>query len=377
MIKRIIQNIIEKKLNDKKAIILLGPRQSGKTTLLHSIVENMNLQTLWLDGDEPDVRQTLPNLTSSALKSLIGNNKLLIIDEAQRIENIGLCLKLIVDNIKNVSVIASGSSSFELANKINESLTGRKWLFYLHPLSFLEMVQHTNILEERRQLENRLIYGSYPEIINNPGNQKQILLQLSDSYLYKDILTWERIQKPDKLERLLQAIAFQLGSEVSYRELSQITGLDNETVEKYINLLEKSYIIFRLGSLSRNLRNELKKSKKIYFYDNGIRNTLIKSFNPLLLRNDVGALWENYLISERIKHMNYSEIYANTFFWRTITQQEIDYIEERDGNFYGFEFKWNVKAKQKFPKTFTENYKNSNTELITPDNYFNFLGYSI
>jgi len=375
MIKRIIQNIIENKLYDKKAIILLGPRQSGKTTLLHSTVENLNIKTLWLDGDEPDIRQMLPNATSTTLKTLIGNNKLVVIDEAQRIENIGLCIKLIVDNIKNVSVIASGSSSLELANKINEPLTGRKWQFYLYPISFLEMVQHTSILEEKRQLENRLIYGSYPEIINNPGNQKNLLFHLSDSYLYKDILTWEQIHKPDKLERLLQAIAFQLGNEVSYLELSQITGLDNETVEKYIDLLEKSFIVFRLGSLSRNLRNELKKSKKIYFFDNGIRNAVIKSFGPLQLRNDIGALWENYLISERMKYMNYSEIYANTFFWRTLTQQEIDYIEERDGNFYAYEFKWNVKAKAKFPKAFSENYKNSYIELITPDNYFNFLGY--
>lgn len=374
MIKRILSERIRNKIGSNKAIILIGPRQSGKTTLLKSIVEQFDGKTLWLDGDEPDIRQTLPEATSTKLNQLIGDNKLIVVDESQRIENIGLCIKLIVDNIKNITVIASGSSSFELANKINEPLTGRKWMFYLYPLSFLELVSHSGLLEEKRLLENRLIYGYYPEVITNPGNEKELLAQLSDSYLYKDILTWERIRKPEKLERLLQAIAFQIGNEVSYSELGQITGLDNETVEKYIDLLEKAFIIFRLSSLSRNLRNELKRSRKIYFYDNGIRNIVIKSFNPLSLRNDTGALWENYLMSERIKYLHYSGTFTNRYFWRTSSQQEIDYIEERNEQFFAYEFKWNKKARIRFPKIFIENYQNSQTELITPDNYDSFLG---
>jgi len=361
-------------MGDDKVIVLLGPRQSGKTTFIMDFVEKHKKNALWWNGDESDIRQILKNPTTSLLKSLIGARKLLVIDEAQRIENIGLTIKLIHDNIKGLKIIASGSSAFELANKINEPLTGRKWEYFLFPLSYREMQEYSGEVDERRLLQNRMVYGYYPEVVNNPGDEKAILLQLSDSYLYKDILTWERIQKPDRLEILVQALAFQLGNQVSYNELSKLSGLDKETVERYIVLLERAYIVFRLRSFSRNLRSELKKSRKIYFYDNGLRNAVIRNFNPIGLRNDVGALWENFLICERMKKMEYERIYANQFFWRTHDKKEIDYIEERDGKLFAFEFKWNTnKSKHKFPKAFLSSYPENETKLITPDNFEDFI----
>ncbi|MBL4653605.1 MAG: ATP-binding protein [Flavobacteriales bacterium] len=373
MISREVLRSIEQRLSDKKAIILLGPRQVGKTTLLKHLEKTSNLKSLWWNGDDTDVRQMLQEPTSTKLNGLIGNAEILIIDEAQRISDIGLCIKIIVDTMPNVKVIATGSSAFELANKINEPLTGRKWQYYLYPISFSEMVSHTSLLEEKRMLEHRLIYGYYPDVLNNPGDEAEIVNQLSDSYLYQDILTWGNIKRPEKLEHLVQALAFQLGNEVSYNELAKTVGLDNETVEKYIQLLEKAFIVFRLSALSRNLRNELKKSRKIYFYDNGIRNAVIKQFNPLALRNDVGALWENFMISERKKHLEYNRIASNQFFWRTHTQQEIDYIEERNGTFYAYEFKWGTRRQNKFPKSFLAAYPNNETMFVTKENYTEFV----
>lgn len=374
MIARQLESVIRKKMADDKAIVLLGPRQVGKTTLVRELLRKKREEAIYWNGDEADIREFLKNPTSTAIRAALGNKRLLVIDEAQRIQNIGLVIKLIVDEIKPVKVIATGSSAFELANKINEPLTGRKWEYTLYPISFAEMVNHTTLLEEKRMLEHRLIYGYYPEIVNHPGKEKERLSQLANSYLYKDILTWERIQKPDKLERLVQALAFQVGNLVSYHELGQITGLDNETVEHYIQLLEKAFIVFRLGPLSRNLRNELKKARKIYFYDNGLRNAVIKQFNPIGLREDKGALWENFLISERMKWLGYQCIYANTFFWRNHAQQEIDYIEERDGEMMAYEFKWSTaKSKIKFPKAFTEAYHPVSLKVITPENYTDWL----
>lgn len=356
-------------MNDSKAIIITGPRQVGKTTMLRSIFKNEE-EVLWLNGDEPDVRIRLQNANTVQLKSLIGKAKFLIIDEAQRIENIGITLKLIIDNIPNVKVIATGSSSFELANKISEPLTGRKWEMNLFSLSLEELSEHFGQINENRQLENRLIYGSYPDVINNPGNEEKVLSALADSYLYKDILSWNKVQKSDKLELLLQALAFQIGNQVSYVELGQITGLDNETVESYIQILEKAYIVFRLGPLSRNLRIELKKTRKIYFTDNGIRNAIIKQFNPLALRNDKGMLWENYVINERRKYVNNHQMNVNTYFWRTHAQQEIDYLEERNGSIDAYEVKWNANKKWRLPKSFAEAYNVRKQELVTPENYF-------
>jgi len=374
LIKRYLEEIVRKKFFLGKAIIIIGPRQSGKTTLVKELIRNSEEPSVWFNGDEPGVRTLFKDISSSNLRSLIGSNKLVVIDEAQRIENIGLCIKLIVDNLPGLQVIATGSSSFELANRINEPLTGRKFEYFLYPLSFSEMTAEHGLFEERQNLEQRLIYGYYPEIITGAETKTITLKMLADSYLYKDILTWEHIKKSDRLERLVQALAFQVGNQVSYHELGQMAGLDNETTEKYINLLEKAFIIFRLSSFSRNLRNELKKSRKIYFYDNGIRNAVLNNFNSLSLRSDVGALWENYFISERMKYIHYNQIYANTFFWRTYNQQEIDYIEEREGRMFAFEIKWNVKAKVRFPQSFLKAYQETETSLITPGNFESFLG---
>lgn len=314
MIQRKLENIITDKLFRKKAIILAGARQVGKTTLLRKIFDHHG-DMLWLNGDELDVQQLFSEVSATRLRSIIGNKKVVIIDEAQRIENIGLRLKLITDTLPEVQLIATCSSSFDLANKVNEPLTGRKWEYRMFPVSFTEMVDHHGLLEEKRLLKHRMVFGYYPDVITNEGEEKEILKQLSDSYLYKDILMWEQIQKPDKVLKLLQALAFQLGAQVSYNELGQICGLDSKTVEKYIILLEQAFVIFRLSSFSRNLRNELKSSKKFYFYDNGIRNALIANFNFVESRSDAGALWENFIISERIKHLNYSGRWVNYWFW--------------------------------------------------------------
>jgi len=373
MIKRGLEAVITKKLKDHKAIILLGPRQTGKSTLLQLMKAQLKKPVAWWNGDETDIRSLLEKPGSTQLTSLIGNNKTVVIDEAQRIENIGLCIKLIIDNIKDVKVIATGSSAFELANKINEPLTGRKWEYHLYPISFGEMVEHTSLLEEKRLLHHRLLYGYYPEVVTSPGNEQALLKQLANSYLYKDILTWERIQKPDKLEKLVQALAFQTAQLISYNELGQLCGLNAETVEKYINLLEKAFIVFRLPAFSRNLRNELKKSYKIYFYDNGLRNAVINQFNPANLRNDTGQLWENWFISERMKYLNNTGQYVSRFFWRTLAQQEVDYIEDTNGTITAFECKWNAKAKGTVSRAFINAYPKAATHLVTPENAEMFL----
>ncbi|MCR9131370.1 MAG: ATP-binding protein [bacterium] len=373
MINRQLYVNIAEKLHDKKAINVMGSRQVGKTTLLRSLEKEIDKPCLWWNGDEPDIRNILTNSTSSQLKSLIGDANLLIIDEAQRIENIGISLKLIVDSIPNLKVIATGSSSFDLANKINEPLTGRKWEFMLYPISVQELISHHGLIEEKRLLDQRLIYGFYPDVITQKGQQRDILLELTNSLLYKDIFTLENIKKPTNFERLVQALAFQIGQEVSINELSQISGLDFHTVERYISLLEKSYVIFQLSPFSRNLRNEIKKSRKIYFFDNGVRNSVIKQFSTLELRNDVGALWENFLMAERQKVLEYNRIATNRFFWRNHAQQEIDYIEERNGEIHAFEFKWNPKAKARFSKSFTNAYNPTTTSVIHRDNYLSFI----
>lgn len=372
MINRILEEKIKAKLGTGKIILIFGARQLGKTTMLKKLFLSQP-GTRWLIGDEPDIQAIFDNATSSQLRQLFGGSNLVVLDEAQRIADIGLKLKLAIDNIPEVQIIATGSSSFELANKTNEPLTGRKWEYRLFPLSFEEMVAHHGLLEEKRMLHTRLLYGYYPEIVTHPGQEKELLKMLTDSFLYKDILLWENIFKPDKLIRLLQALAFQVGNLVSYNELGNLIGLDNKTVERYINLLEQVFIIFRLGSFSRNLRNELKSSRKIYFYDNGIRNAVIAAFQPIGLRQDAGALWENWLVSERMKRLHYHDIWANSFFWRTAQQQEIDYVEEKDGELFAYEFKWNPGAKASFPKTFTEKYHPKTQEVITPENFMDFV----
>lgn len=372
MINRILKNTVHSKLNHGKAIILMGARQVGKTTLVKELFKSSD-EMIWLNGDELDVQNLFENVSATRLRLIFGTKKYVVIDEAQRIKDIGLKLKLITDELPEIQLIATGSSSFNLANKVNEPLTGRKWEYKMYPLSFAEMVQHHGLLDEKRLLRHRLVYGYYPDVVNNPGNEKEILKQLSDSYLYKDILMWEQIKKPEKLIKLLQAIAFQIGSQVSYSELAQLCGLDSKTVEKYIVLLEQCYVIFRLGSFSRNLRNELKNSKKIYFYDNGIRNAIIADFSLTESRSDIGALWENYILSERQKKLDYDGIWCNRWFWRTTDQKEIDYVEEGDGKIHAFEFKWNSLSKYKMPKQFVDNYSGSAFSVVSPENMEEFL----
>ena len=328
---------------------------------------------MWLNGDELQVQNLFANASADRLLSEFSNSKIVILDEAQRIENIGLRLKLIADSDSDVQVIATGSSAFELANKVNEPLTGRKWEYQMFPLSFGEMVAHHGKLKEMRMLPRRIIYGYYPEVVTNDGNEVEILKLLTDAYLYKDILSWESIKHPDKLQTLLRALAYQVGSQVSYNELSQMCSMDSKTVERYINLLEQCYIIFRLPSFSRNLRHELKSRRKIYFYDNGIRNALIADYRAPEVRQDIGALWENFVIAERMKSNEYYHRWVNRYFWRTKQQQEIDYLEESGGKLHAYEMKWNPRAKASITKTFTEAYPNSEFQVITPDNIADFL----
>ena len=372
MISRILATRLREKLFKQKAIILLGPRQVGKTTLLKNLAFDPS-DILWMNADELDIQQIFSDVSSTSIKMLLGKKKILVIDEAQRIENIGLKLKLITDNLTDIQVIATGSSSFDLANRINEPLTGRKWEYNLFPFSFQELVQHHGLLEEKRLIAHRLVYGYYPEVVTNPGEEEERLKLISHSYLYKDVLLWERIHKSDKLVRLLQALAFQIGSQVSYNELGSICGMDAKTAEKYINLLEQAFVVFRLPSFSRNLRNELKSSRKIYFYDNGIRNAVINNFNPVSLRNDIGFLWENFLVSERQKYNAYQQLHKNSFFWRTVNQQELDLIEEFGGQIHAYEFKWNSKKKVKLTKTFQNAYPEASFQVITPENIHEFL----
>ena len=372
MIVRDLEKEITSKIGKGKAIIIFGARQVGKTTLLHHIFGNDD-STLWLNGDEPDIKLILESATSSRLKAIIGSKRTVVIDEAQRIPNIGLCIKRIVDNIPDVQVIATGSSSFDLANLVKEPLTGRKYEFLMFTLTFSELANHHGVLEETRLLPHRLVYGSYPDVINNQGDEKEVLKSLADSYLYKDILAFDRIKKSEKIVKLLQALAYQIGSEVSFNELAQTCGLDPKTVDSYIQLLEKAFIIFRLPSYSRNLRNELKFAKKVYFWDCGIRNSIIGNYLPVETRQDVGALFENYIIAERLKQQQYAKTYAKGYFWRTTAKQEIDYIEECNGSITAFEMKWNPKKKASLPLSFSRSYPDTDFHVVTSENYYEFL----
>lgn len=373
MIPRIIESSIRERLFKGKAIIISGPRQVGKTTLLKQLNNVDPEHVLWLNCDEPDIRLLLEDATSTALISLIGAHKLVFIDEAQRVKNIGITLKLLVDQLPGVQVVATGSSALELANNLNEPLTGRKWEYQLYPFSTLELVKHQSLLEEKRLLEQRLIYGFYPDIINHPATAAASLQELADNYLYKDLLSLGIVRKPALLEKIVVALALQIGNEVSFTELGQLTGVDPKTVEQYIQLLEKSYILFKLPAFSRNLRNEIKKGRKIYFYDNGIRNAIIKNFNPTELRQDIGALWENFLVSERRKYLAYKRKPVNPYFWRTHAQQEIDYIEEAGGLLQAIEFKWNENTKARLPESFANAYPGSKFSIVNRENYMEFL----
>ena len=372
VIKRTIQEKIEDKLFKGKVIILYGPRQVGKTTIVKEI-QNKNISnSIYFNCDEPDIREKFENKTSTFLKELIGNKKIVIIDEAQRVKDIGITLKLIIDNFKDIQVIATGSSSFDLANKTAESLTGRKYEFYLYPLSIEELNPEKNKLEIDRTLENRIIYGSYPEVIINSSEAEENIKLIAKSYLYKDILQYQNIKNPDILEKLLQSLALQVGNEVSYNEISNFLDIDKKTVASYIEILKKAFIIFELKPFSRNLRNELRKLRKIYFFDTGARNALINNFNSLDRRNDAGQLWENFIISERIKINNNHGNDYNIYFWRTHNKKEIDYIEEKNGKLYGYEIKLGS-GKSSGAKLFLDTYVNSEFKIIKKDNYNEFI----
>ena len=374
MIIRELEKRIEDKLFKGKTITLVGARQVGKTTLLNEVLNRREDKTLRLNLDEADVREIMSHPTLEELKRIIADNKIVLLDEAQRVVDIGLTLKRIHDNFSDVQVLVTGSSSLDLRSIINEPMTGRKWEYTMFPIATSELVATYGLLATNQMLENRLIYGSYPDVLNHRSDAKETLMNLAGSYLYKDILEMDGIRKPTIIEKLLVALALQIGSEVSYNELAQTVGTDSKTVEKYIDLLEKCYVVFKLKAFSRNLRNELRKSKKIYFHDNGVRNAILQNFAPLTLRNDVWALWENFFISERIKYNHYHGRYAQSYFWRTSTQQEIDYIEECDGSFLAFEMKWNPKKeKTAIPAAFMNAYPVQSKAIVTPVNYLDFL----
>ncbi len=373
MIPRVVLDKITSRLDRSRAVIIYGPRQCGKTTLLNMITPQLEGGYLWLNGDDNADAALLSDNSKERFKRVIGKNKYLIIDEAQEIGDIGRKIKTIVDSLPGVCPILSGSSAFELANKLNEPLTGRKFEIYLYPMAFPEMSAHHGLRKEIQQLESRLIFGSYPEIVMNPGQEKDLLTELTGSYLYKDVFKYGNIRKPKELVKIVTLLAWQVGSEVNTSEIAGEAGTSSQTVDRYIDLLQKAFIIFELPAFSRNLRNEIKKNKKIYFYDNGIRNALIGNLALLSNRNDVGALWENYLVSERHKFNTFLDFHGYKYFWRTSQQQEIDYLEEADGKISAFEFKWNPDKKVKFPLTFTRNYPVSSTTVINPGNYDLFL----
>jgi hypothetical protein len=369
MFNRTIENTIKEKINEGKAIVVVGARQVGKTTLLNEILKDKDY--LFLDADDPATRNLLQSPTTEQIRTFIGDYKYVFLDEAQRISGIGLTLKIITDQFKQVQLFVSGSSSFDLGNELNEPLTGRKWEYELFPISWEEYENKIGFIKAEQQIENRILYGLYPEVINNQGKERETLKNLVNSYLYRDILAFSDIRKPEILEKLLQALALQMGSEVNYNEISQLIGINKITVQKYIEILEKGYVVFRLNSFSRNIRNEIKQNRKIYFYDNGIRNMLISNFNQLDLRVDKGALWENFLVSERRKQNLYKDTFSKMYFWRTKQQQEIDFVEENNGQITGFEFKWNYK-KTRFPQNFIDTYK-AEGHVIDRNNFREFV----
>ena len=373
MIPRVASKVIQEWLKSGKAIVVKGARQTGKTTLLKHISSDLT-QPLWLDCDDPMVRMNLENAGIETIGHIIGIHQCVIIDEIQRVKNGGLTLKLITDHFPNVQLLVTGSSTLNLSYNLAESLTGRKRELILHPISWSELKAHYGLLSASGQLEQRIIYGMYPEVVTHPGQEKEILKELVSSYLYKDILGLIGIRKPEILDRLLRAIALQIGQEVSYNELSRLIEVDKKTIVNYIDLLEKSFIVFRLVPFARNLRNEISTKRKIYFYDTGIRNALLSAYQPLSLRVDTGQLWENFIICERFKKIEYDRIFCNSYFWRTLQQQEIDYIEELNGEFSLYEFKWNpAREHYRFSTTFQTQYPVHQKIVVTPQNMDDFL----
>jgi len=372
---RLIQSRIKKRFFKGKIIIIYGARQVGKTILVKQIISEYQGESIYLNCELLSVQQGLSMPEAEKIKSYIGDNKLIILDEAQKIKNIGLILKIIIDTYPDMQIVATGSSSFELANQTSEPLTGRVDIFILYPFSLLEIKEHYNRFEIEAKMENLLRFGSYPEVFLLSENSENLAIdrlnEISSNYLYKDILTFDGIKKSGLLSDLLQLLALQLGSEVSYQELAKNLAVSRLTVKKYIDLLEQSFVIFRLRAFSRNLRKEIAKTVKIYFYDLGIRNSLIQNYNRLDIRSDAGALWENLMIIERQKRNFQHHYYVNRYFWRTYDQKEIDYIEEAGGCLYAFEFKLK-KGKTKMPKEFVDKYKAKFT-VINQNSYWDFV----
>lgn len=373
-IQRVIQQELRRKMVPGKVVVLLGPRQAGKTTLVKDILSQEQEPFLFISGEDRNIQRWLGSQSIEVLRQNIGRNTLLVVDEAQHVPNIGLNLKLIVDHLPHVRVLATGSSSFDLSNQTGEPLVGRKWTFTLYPVSQLELSANEAPFQTEELLSQRLVYGGYPEVITTVGlsEKRELLNSIVNSYLYKDLLMFEEIRKSQKIIDILSLLAFQIGNLVSIHEISKAIGLNTRTVEKYLDLLEKVFVIKRLGGYSRNLRKEISKSSKYYFWDNGIRNAVINNFNELNLRNDVGALWENYLIIERMKKQHYKKIFSNNYFWRTYDQKEVDFVEERDGGLYGFEFKWS-KSSSKTPALWVDTYPEASFEVIHPGNYLPFI----
>jgi uncharacterized protein len=372
MIARITKKLINDKLFKGKVILLFGARQVGKSTLIKDALSNQE-NVLWLNADDTDTIALFDNINAVKMKNIIGNNKIIVLDEAQNITDVGRKLKILHDQIENIQIIATGSSAFELKNETNEPLTGRKWEYHLYPFCFQELVDGSSLLNEKRLLSIRLVYGCYPEIVVNNTDIEERLKLLADSYLYKDILKWKGILKPEKLIHLLKILAFQVGGEVSYNKLADQLGIDNVTVEKYIILLEQCYVIFRLYAYSNNHAKELKKSRKIYFFDNGIRNAIIGDFGIAENRQDIGKLWENYIVSEMYKKLQYQNKSFEIFFWRTQDQQEIDLIVKQNNMHYTYEIKWNPKRNARLSKTFNGFYPENTFNIIHSENYEEFL----
>lgn len=370
MYSRQLKSSIQSQFNMGKVIILIGPRQVGKTTLVKDIMNDKDC--LEMNGDDPAVRELLKSPTIERLKSIIGEKPYFFIDEAQRIEGIGLTLKLLIDEMPKQNIIISGSSALELNALMNEPLTGRKKEFKMFPISWLELEQTVGVVKAYQQLENRLLFGMYPEVMNSMGNEREVLTDIIQSYLYKDILAFSGIRKPVVLEKILEALAYQIGNEVSYNEIAQLVGVDKNTVNQYISILEQAYVVFSLKSYSRNLRNEIKTNQKIYFHDIGLRNAVIQNFSPIDARPDKGAIWENFLIAERMKQNHYQKSFKRFYFWRTVSQQEIDLIEEVDGNLSAFEFKWSLAKKVKTPKSFLEAY-DTELSVVNRENFQDFV----
>lgn len=373
MIARTIKEALKERMFAGRVLVLYGARQVGKTTLVKELLSEFDGPSVYLNCDEPDVRSALESRTSTEMKHFLGSVRLAVIDEAQRVRDIGLTLKLLVETMPETQVIATGSSSFELANQTSEPLTGRKFEFHLHPLSVGELEAATSKVEVRRLLDTRLVYGMYPGVATAGQQQAaEILRELAQSYLYKDVLAWQDIRKPEVLDKLLKALALQVGSEVSLTELGRLLGIDKATVETYLAVLEQAFIVFRLMPFSRNLGSELKRLRKVYFWDLGIRNALLNNLNPIELRTDAGALWENYVIVERIKALQNARRAFNAYFWRTHQQQEVDWVEEKDGRLMAAEIKRQSK-KSRLPPTFTQAYPDAETRFVTPDSLSEFL----